>query len=53
MKFNNSREMGYTLNSHFWGSGYMTEAGKLILELAFNTLGLERVFAEYDVRNGA
>ena len=48
-----SGELGFTLNRHFWGKGYMTEAGELILKLAFNTLGLERVFAEHDVRNGA
>ncbi|KOP68262.1 acetyltransferase [Bacillus sp. FJAT-18019] len=52
-EYNKSGELGYTLNRHFWGNGYMTEAGKLILELAFNILGLERVFAEYDVRNSA
>lgn len=52
-EYNKSGELGYTLNRHFWGKGYMTEAGKLILDLAFNTLGLERVFAEFDVRNSA
>lgn len=52
-EYNKSGELGYTLSRHYWGNGYMTEAGKLILELAFNTLGLERVFAEYDVRNSA
>lgn len=52
-EYNKSGELGYTLNRHFWGRGYMTEAGKLILDLAFHTLGLERVFAEYDVRNSA
>ena len=48
-----SGELGYTLSRHFWGKGYMTEAGELILELAFNVLGLERVFAATDVRNTA
>ncbi|MFC7678412.1 GNAT family N-acetyltransferase [Paenibacillus sp. GCM10028914] len=52
-EYNKSGELGYTLNRHFWGKGYMTEAGNLILDLAFNTLDLERVFAEYDVRNSA
>lgn len=52
-EYNKSGELGYTLNRHFWGKGYMTEAGKLILDLAFHTLGLERVFAEHDVRNSA
>ncbi|OIK11794.1 GNAT family N-acetyltransferase [Bacillus sp. MUM 13] len=52
-EWNNSGELGFTLNSHFWGKGYMTEAGKLILELAFHTLGLDRVYAGHDVRNDA
>lgn len=51
--YNKSGELGYTLNRHYWGKGYMTEAGKLILELAFNILELERVFAECDVKNTA
>ncbi|KOO46040.1 GNAT family N-acetyltransferase [Priestia koreensis] len=50
---NNSGELGFTLNSHFWGKGYMTEAGKVILELAFHTLGLDRVYAGHDARNVA
>ena len=49
---NNSGELGYTLNRLFWGKGYMTEAGEIILDLAFNTLELECVYAEHDVRNG-
>jgi [ribosomal protein S5]-alanine N-acetyltransferase len=52
-EWNNSGELGFTLNSHFWGKGYMTEAGKLILELAFHTLALDRVYAGHDIRNGA
>lgn len=48
-----SGDLGYTLSRYYWGNGYMTEAGKLILELAFKILGLERVYAAYDVRNPA
>lgn len=48
---NRSGELGYTMNRHYWGKGYMTEAGKLILELAFNILDLERVYAESEVDN--
>jgi [ribosomal protein S5]-alanine N-acetyltransferase len=51
--YNNSGELGFTLNRHFWGHGYMTEAGKLILELAFPILDLDRVYAGHDVRNVA
>lgn len=52
-EWNKSGELGFTLNRHFWGKGYMTEAGKLILGLAFNVLGLERVFSEHEVKNSA
>ena len=50
---NNSGDLGFTLNRHYWGHGYMTEAGKLILELAFDVLNLERVYAGHDVKNAA
>ncbi|AWE07207.1 GNAT family N-acetyltransferase [Lysinibacillus sp. 2017] len=50
---NQNGEFGFTLNRQFWGNGYMTEACKPILDLAFNVLGLERVYAEHDVRNPA
>ncbi len=48
-EWNKSGELGFTLNRHYWGNGYMTEAGKLILELAFEVLGLERVYAGHEV----
>ncbi|WP_150285586.1 GNAT family N-acetyltransferase [Rummeliibacillus sp. TYF-LIM-RU47] len=50
---NHSGELGYTMNRQYWGNGYATEAGELILDLAFNILGLERVFAAYEVKNVA
>lgn len=50
---NISGEIGYTLNSRYWSKGYMTEAGRLMLDLAFNVLQLERVFAEHDTNNEA
>jgi len=52
-EWNKSGELGFTLNRHFWGKGYATEAGKLIIELAFNILELERVFSEHQVENSA
>lgn len=52
-KGENSAEIGYTLNKKFWGNGYITEAGKLILTLGFEKLSLERIFACYDVGNPA
>jgi len=50
---NKSGELGYTLSRHYWGKGYMTEACKLLLDLAFNTLQLERVFAGHELNNSA
>ena len=47
----NSAEIGYTLNKAYWGNGYITEAGKIILDLGFETLGLERIFACHDSEN--
>ena len=52
-EWNKSGELGFTLNRCFWGKGYITEASKVVLDLAFNTLGLERVFAESHVQNAA
>lgn len=52
-EWNKSGELGFTLNRHFWGNGYMTEAGKLLLGLAFDVLGLERVYAAHEVKNSA
>jgi ribosomal-protein-alanine N-acetyltransferase len=46
-------EIGYTLNKNYRGNGYMTEAGKLITALAFEVLGLEKVFAMHDMLNPA
>lgn len=52
-EWNKSGDLGFTLNRHYWGKGYMTEAGKLILGLAFDVLGLERVYAGHEVKNSA
>ncbi|GAB2479380.1 GNAT family N-acetyltransferase [Alkalibacterium psychrotolerans] len=43
--------MGYTLNKAYHGKGYMTEAGKRLLALGFETLGLECIAALHDERN--
>lgn len=44
-------ELGYVLNPKFWGKGYVVEAGKALLNYAFNTLGLKRVEAGVFVDN--
>lgn len=46
-------ELGYILNRHYWGKGYMTEAAESLVALAFNELGMEKVLAMHDLRNPA
>lgn len=43
--------IGYTLNKNYQGKGYMTEAGKRILELGFEKLELDCIAALHDERN--
>jgi len=50
----NSRgEIGWTMHPDFTGMGYAAEAASAVLRIAFETLGLHRVIAELDPRNGA
>ncbi|UCC51101.1 MAG: GNAT family N-acetyltransferase [Anaerolineaceae bacterium] len=37
--------IGYELDSRFWGKGYATEAAQAILRFGFIELGLHRIFA--------
>ena len=37
--------IGYELDSQFWGKGYATEAALAILRFGFEDLGLHRIFA--------
>ncbi len=46
-------EIGWTLHPEFGGRGLMTEADGALLAIAFDTLGLHRVFANLDPRNTA
>lgn len=48
-----SASMGYCLDDVAWGHGYATEAGRALLQWAFDTLDLNRVQAETDTRNAA
>lgn len=48
-----SASMGYCLSDAAWGHGYATEAGRALLQWAFDTLDLNRVQAEADTRNVA
>jgi len=44
-------EIGYTLARPYWGKGFNVEAGALLLEYGFDTLGLRRIQAVCDVFN--
>lgn len=48
-----SASMGYCLDAAAWGHGYATEAGRALLQWAFDTLDLNRVEAQTDTRNAA
>lgn len=48
---NRVADMGYTLHSDVWRRGYGTEAARAILQAAFGSLGLHRVFATADTEN--
>jgi len=46
-------EIGYVFNPAYSGRGYAAEAAHAVLHLAFDDLGLHRVFARLDARNTA
>lgn len=46
-----SASMGYCFDDAVWGRGFATEAGRALLQWAFDTLDLNRVQAETDTRN--
>ncbi len=50
---NRTADMGYGLNSDFYGRGYATEAARAVLDFGFNDLGLHRIWATVDVNNDA
>lgn len=46
-------EMGYWIGKDYWGKGYCTEAAVAVLEYGFESLGLNRIFANHFKGNGA
>lgn len=44
-------EIGWRLKRSVWGNGYATEAARIILSYAFETIGSETVIAETHVAN--
>jgi len=43
--------IGYELDSQFWGQGYATEAAQGILQLGFQELGMHRIWANTIAKN--
>ncbi len=48
-----SGEIGYVVNPDHQGHGYASEASHAMLRLGFDQLGLHRIIARVDARNGA
>jgi len=45
-------EWGFAIGSPFWGTGVFEEGAELVLEFAFDTLGVHRLEARCAVKNG-
>jgi len=45
-------EWGFAIGSPFWGTGVFQESADLVLEFAFETVGVHRLEARSAVRNG-
>lgn len=43
--------IGYELDSRYWGQGYATEAARAILQFGFAKLGMRRIWAEFIADN--
>jgi RimJ/RimL family protein N-acetyltransferase len=45
-------EWGFAMGSAFWGSGIFVEAGRLVLDFAFDTIGTHRIEGRAALANG-
>jgi RimJ/RimL family protein N-acetyltransferase len=45
-------EWGFAIGSPFWGTGVFQEGAELVVDFAFNTVGVHRLEARSAVRNG-
>lgn len=45
-------EWGFAIGSEFWGSGIFKESAALVLDFAFETIGVHRLEARASTRNG-
>lgn len=46
-------ELGYFIFESYCGKGYATELGEALIQYAFDTLGVSRVYATIDPKNAA
>lgn len=46
-------ELGYWIGVPFWGSGYCTEAARVVVRFGFDEINLNRIFAHHMTRNPA
>ena len=46
-------EIGFGLQSAYWGKGYMSEAARAVVDCGFDVLRLHRIEADIDPRNRA
>jgi ribosomal-protein-alanine N-acetyltransferase len=44
-------EIGYSLSKDYWGKGIIPEAVTRVIKYGFEDLGLEKIFAQTDLRN--
>ena len=49
--FKNVYELGYRFLPEFWGKGYATESALACLDLGFNHLNAEKIYAYADISN--
>ncbi|PHB24531.1 GNAT family N-acetyltransferase [Bacillus pseudomycoides] len=52
-KKHNKGELGYWLGKSYWGKGYCTEVGQVIVTYAFEELQLNRIYADAFTKNPA
>ena len=48
-----SAELGYWVAEEYQSRGYATEASRILIERAFNDLGIERIYATFKIENMA
>ena len=46
-------ELGYSFSREYWNRGYATQALQAVIDIVFRSLPLNRLEAQYDIRNPA